>query len=152
VRWEDNKIADQIMGLLIEGFVPPARSTLGHNDQSTWEVSDGKPRDPWQATIYMPMTSLDAEDVYTFSTSSDGGRRYAIGPLCKQYGSHVRQHPDELPVVKLRQDSYLHPDRSRGRIKYPELPIVRWDKADKYLAAVADAAGRPLKLLENPNA
>ena len=63
-------------------------------------------------------------------------------------GSHIRQHPDELPVVKLQQDSYEHTDRSIGRVKYPELPVMRWVKAEKYLAAVAAVAGRPLKLLE----
>lgn len=140
------------MGLVLEGFVPPARSTLGHDDQNTWEVSNGKPRDPWQATIYMPMTSLDAANVFTFSTGSDGGRRHAIGPLCKEYGGRIRQHPDELPIVKLHQDSYLHSDRGIGRVKYPEFPVLRWVNAEKYVAAVADAAGRPLKLLENPNA
>ena len=96
----------------------------------------------------MPITSLDTETVFTFTTSSDGGKRHAIGPLSKEYGSHIRQHPDELPIVKLHQDSYLHSDRSIGRVKHPEMPIVRWVEADKYLAAVADVAGRPLKLLE----
>jgi hypothetical protein len=150
VRWEDNRPVEQIMGLLVEGFVPPVRSTLGHDDKSVWEIdAAGKPRDPWQPTIYMPMSSLNAEKVFTFTTSSDGGRRHAVGPLCKEYGGRIRQHPDELPIVKLHQGSYLHSDRSIGRIKYPELPASRWVKADKYLAAVADVAGRPLKLLEN---
>jgi hypothetical protein len=57
-----------------------------------------------------------------------------------------------LPIVKLHQDSYAHSDRSIGRVKYPELPIANWVKADKYVAAVADAAGRPLKLLESASA
>jgi hypothetical protein len=155
VRWEDSKPTEQIMGAMIEGFVPPARSTLGYDDESKWEHSENansEPRDPWQLTVYLPMVSLDGESVYTFSTGSDGGKRHAIGPLCRAYGGYVRQHPDELPVVKLDQDSYAHSDRSIGRVKYPELPIVRWVKADKYVAAVADAAGRPLKLLENTNA
>jgi hypothetical protein len=148
-RWEDNRPVEQIMGLLVEGFVPPERSTLSHNDKNVWAIDsgNGKPRDPWQPTIYMPMTTIDATRVFTFTTSSDGGKRHAIGPLSKEYGSHIRQAPDELPVVKLAQDSYLHSDRSIGRVKYPEMPIVRWVKADKYLAAVADVAGRSLKLL-----
>lgn len=149
-RWEDNRPVEQIMGLLVEGFVPPERSTLSHyNDKSAWAIdSKGDPRDPWQPTIYVPMTTIDATRVFTFTTSSDGGKRHAIGPLSKEYGSHIRQHPDELPIVKLHQDSYLHSDRSIGRVKHPEMPIVRWVEADKYLAAVADVAGRPLKLLE----
>ena len=153
LRWENMRPVEQIMGSLVEGFVPPARSMLGHSDQSAWETNAaGKPRDPWQTTIYMPMVSLDAATIFTFTTGSDGGRRYAVGPLCKEYGGHIRQHPDELPIVKLHQDSYAHSDRSIGRVKYPELPIVRWVRADKYLAAVADAAGRPLKLLEDASA
>jgi len=153
VLWQNNKRADQVMGLLIEGFVPPARSTLGHDDQSKWEVdATGRPRDPWQPTIYMPIISLDATTVFTFTTSSDGGRRHAIGPLCKEYGNHIRQHPDELPIVKLHQDSYAHSDRSIGRVKYPELPIARWVKADKYLAAIAKATGQSLKLLNYASA
>jgi hypothetical protein len=147
-RWEDNRPVEQIMGLLIEGFVPPERSALSHNDKSEWAIDgNGKQRDPWQPTIYVPMTTVDATRVFTFTTSSDGGKRHAIGPLSKEYGSHIRQHPDELPIVKLHQDSYLHSDRAIGRVKYPELPIARWVKADKYLKAVADVAGRPLKLL-----
>jgi len=153
VRWENNKRAEQIMGLLIEGFVPPPRSALSHNDPSAWEIDTaGKPRDPWVATIYMPMVSPDCTSIFTFTTGSDGGRRHAIGPLCREYGSRIRQYPDELPIVKLGQDSYAHSDRSIGRVKYPEFPIARWEKADKYLAAIAEATGRSLKLLENANA
>jgi hypothetical protein len=152
VRWEDNRPVEQIMGPLIDGFVPPARGTLGHDDKSKWEISGGKPRDPWQETVYLPMVTINAETVFTFSTGTDGGRRHAIGPLCKDYGSHVRQLPDELPIVRLDQDSYEHTDRSIGRVKYPEMPVVRWVKAEKYLAAISKAAGRPVKLLEGTSA
>ena len=38
-RWEDNRPVEQIMGLLVEGFVPPERSTLSHyNDKSAWAI------------------------------------------------------------------------------------------------------------------
>src|SRR6516162_5888258 len=69
-RWEDNRPVEQIMGLLIEGFVPPERSALSHNDKSTWAIDsgNGKPRDPWQPTIYVPMVSVDATRVFTFTT------------------------------------------------------------------------------------
>jgi hypothetical protein len=148
-RWEDGRPVDHRMGPMIEGFVPPARSTLGYDDKSKWELNAGQPRDPWTATVYLPMVTVDGEKVYTFSTGSDGGRRHAIGPLCKEYGSHIRQHPDELPIVKLGQDKYRHSDPSIGWVKYPLMPPIRWVKAEKYLAAVADVAGRPMKLLEN---
>ena len=147
--WENNKQVEQVMGPLIEGFVPPARSTLDRNDKSRWEIDgNGKARDPWVPSVYMPMVSVDASNVYTFSTGSDGGRRHAIGPLCQEYGAHIRQHPNELPIVKLEQDSYLHSDRSIGRVKFPLFPVERWTVGDKYIAAITAITGRPVKLLE----
>jgi hypothetical protein len=149
VRWEGNKPAEQIMGPLVESFVPPRRSTLGYDDQTLWELgANSKPRDPWQLTVYLPMCSLDATEVFTFATGSDGGKRHAIGPLCREYGAHIRQHPDELPVVRLDQDSYAHSDRSIGRVKYPTLPVLRWVAAADYVEALTAIAGRPVKLLE----
>jgi hypothetical protein len=88
------------------------------------------------------MVSLDGGTVYTFSSSSDGGRRRGIAPLCREYGHHIRQCTDELPVVGLDQSSYLHTDKSKGRIKYPLFPIKNMVKAAAYVNAVAAAAGR----------
>jgi hypothetical protein len=148
IRWEDNFPVEHVMGLLMEGYVPPALETLGHRDKAQWELdNNGKPRDPWQESAYLPMISVNAENVYTFATSSDGGRRRAIAPLCREYGNHIRQHPDELPVIGLEQDSYQHTDRSIGRVKYPLFPVKRWVKADAYLAAVTTLTGKALKLL-----
>ena len=129
IRWEDNYPVEHRMGLLLEGYVPPARATLGYLDETQWEQQDsGKPRDPWQ------------------QTTTDGGRRRAIGPLCAEYGKHMREHPDELPIIGLEQDSYMHPDRSIGRVKYPLFPVKKWVKADPYLAAVMTLTGKQLKL------
>jgi hypothetical protein len=147
IRWEDSRPVEHWMGPLIDGFVPPERATLGYNDKSKWPLRDGKPRDPIQPGLYLPMVSVNGDSVYTFTTGSDGGRRHGVGPLCREYGARIRQHPDELPVVRLEQDSYLHSDRTIGRVKYPLLPIARWVKAEIYIAAVAAVAGRPIKLL-----
>ena len=148
VHWEDTSSVEQVMGLMLEGFVPPARETLSHRDKEQWELDNkGRPRDPWRETIYLPVISVNAETVYTFATSSDGGRLRAIAPLCREYGNHIRQCPDELPIFGLEQDSYQHPDRSIGRVKYPLFPVKRWVKADPYLAAVTALTGMSLKLL-----
>ena len=147
IRWEDSYPVEHVMGLLLEGYVPPARETLGHNDKTQWEQQDsGTPRDPWQQGVYLPLISVNGEVVYTFTTTSDGGRRRAIAPLCKEYGAYMRQHPDELPVIELAQDSYMHPDRSIGRVKVPLFPVQRWVKAEPYLAAVMTLTGKSLKL------
>jgi hypothetical protein len=148
IRWEDGHPTDHNMGLLVENFVPPDRSTLEHLDKTKWEIdTDGKPRDPWQPGLYLPLVTVDTKTVYTFATSTDGGHRKAVAPLSGEYGHHIRQHPDELPVVKLEQDSYMHSDRKIGRVKHPLFPIVRWVKAEPYVAAVAAVAGRPVNLL-----
>jgi hypothetical protein len=145
IRWEDNRPVEQVMGLLIEGFVPPERNTLSHNDKATWELdAGGESRDPWQQGLYLPMVTVDGETVYTFTTSSDGGRRRGVAPLCSEYGHRIRQHPNELPVVRLEQDSYLHSNRSIGRVKYPLFPVDRYVEGKPYLDAVAAIAGRPL--------
>src|SRR5262249_9508313 len=146
--WEDGFVVEHRMGLMMEGFVPAARDTLGYLDKAQWEQDDkGDERDPWQENVYLPMISVNGEKVCTFVTSSDGGRRRAIAPLCKEYGNRIRQHPDELPVIGLEQDSYQHPDRKIGRVKFPLFPDKRWVKADVYLAAVLTLTGKTLKLL-----
>jgi hypothetical protein len=151
VRWQEAQPVEQHMGLLSEGYVPPDRASLGHTDRSQWQLNrDGQPRDPWARTIYLPMVSPDGEEVFTFPTNSEGGRRRCIAPLCREYGHHIRQRPDELPIVPLEQDSYPHPDRSIGRVKYPVfLPVKKWVAAEPFVNAVATAAGRPITSLED---
>jgi len=147
-RWEDSAPVEHIMGLLVEGFVSPARNKLSHSDKALWEpnADGGEPQDPWQQSVYLPMITIDGDAVFTFATSSDGGRRRAIAPLCREYGNQMRQHPNELPVVGLEQDSYQHPNRKIGRVKYPLLPFKRLVKAEPYFAAVMTLTGKSLKL------
>jgi hypothetical protein len=90
--------------------------------------------------------TTNGETVYTFATSSDGGLRRALGPLCRDYGTHIRQHPNELPVIGLEQGSYQHSNPRIGRVKYPLFPVKRYVKADPYLAAVTALTGKSLKL------
>jgi hypothetical protein len=147
LRWEDGRPIHSEMGLMMDGFVLPARNTLDCQDKSLWEVDDkGKPIDPWHECFYLPVISVNAEDVYTFATDSDGGRRHGIRPLCADYGNHIRQHPDEVPVIGLEQGSYLHSNPSVGRVKYPVFPTKRYVKVGPYLAAIEALTGRTFKL------
>jgi hypothetical protein len=140
IRWEDQKPADQRMGLLIEGFKAPDRDTLGYGyepgttepDTSEWEVDEktGTPRDPWQFTYYLVMKDPDEKDeierIYTFTTASKGGTD-CIGDLCKIYGRKRRQgYKDFYPVVALKVGHYDHPNKQMGRIKTPHFPVVGW--------------------------
>ena len=159
IRWEDNRPVEHVMGLLIEGFTPPSRGTLGHLDKAAWEPDArgepdgrGEPRDPWQLGFYLPMITENCETVFTFTSTSDGARRRALAPLCREYGHRIRQHPNEIPIVRLEQGSYQHPDRRIGRVKYPLFPVDRWVKAEPYLVAVTAITGRSLKLLPGSTA
>jgi hypothetical protein len=148
IRWQDNRPVEQVMGLMAAGFVSPSRESLGYLDKTQWELdAKGEPRDPWQEGLYLPMATVNGEAVFTFTTSSDGGRRRAVAPLTREYGQRIRQYPDEIPVVRLDQDSYMHPNRNIGRVKFPQFPITRWVKAEPYIAAIATITGKPVPQL-----
>jgi hypothetical protein len=142
IKWLDNTAVEHVMGPIAEGYVPPRRDTLGDTDESQWETDDrGEARDPWQLTNQIGMVSVDdPKDVFTFATSSRGGMG-AIGELCKTYGRHMREAPDQYPVVELGVGSYQHRDKSFGRIKFPTFAIVDWVDAKAYVAAYEEARG-----------
>ena len=139
VCWQANAPIDHRMGLVVEGFQAARRPALGDLNKDSWERdSEGEPRDPWQFTNHLPMDRVDDSKAFTFVTSSKGGLG-CIGELCKEYGKHVRQHPDEDPVIEIDVGSYLHRDRSRGRVKYPIFKVVGWIKENGSNGAPAEA-------------
>lgn len=127
IRWENSKPTDQLMGAVVKGFQAAKRSTLGDDDQSQWEVdNNGKARDPWQYSNYIVLEDPDsAGSLYTFATSSRGGIN-AIGDLSLSYGKIMRTKGNEWPIIAIGVDSYVHSDRSYGRIKVPTFKIVGW--------------------------
>ena len=53
-KWRDNRPADQVMGKISDGYVPPKRKDLGDLDETDWEIGDdGRRRDPWAYTNYL---------------------------------------------------------------------------------------------------
>lgn len=140
IKWEDNKPTDMIMGRVAEGYVPPKRDSLGDQDKDRWETDDhGDPRDPWQLTNYLILKEPDTDKLYTFATSSKGGMG-AIGKLCGSFGKHMRQKPDELPIIALNVGSYKHSNKAYGKIYFPELDIVSWRDKAEFAAALASEA------------
>ena len=127
IRWSNGKPVEKRMGRIVDRFKPAERSDLGYDDKSLWEVSDkGEPKDPWEETSELVLANPETREVFTFSTATYGGRK-ALNHLCKKYGRELARQPDEWPVIELGVDSYLHPDKSRGRIKEPILTtIVGW--------------------------
>jgi hypothetical protein len=152
IRWEDNKPTDQIMGRVVDNYVPPKRHELGDNDKAQWELDDrNESRDPWQLSNYLVLKidgSAPGEDLYTFAAASRGSIN-AVGELCKIYGKAMRQRPDEFPVIMLDGDAYNHPNKAYGRIKYPIFKVVGWAPksvfAEDQQAATEEASEAPAK-------
>jgi hypothetical protein len=140
-HWWNATPGEQRMGPVAKGYVPCKRKELGDTDEKEWEVDDdGRPRDPWQFTNYLVLVQMDEGQIYTFATSSRGGLG-AVGELCKTFGKHVRQHPDEYPIIELGVGSYQHRNKSFGRIKYPIFKIVGWIDKKGPLALLAANGG-----------
>jgi hypothetical protein len=141
IKWQSAVPAEQVMGLVAEGYSPPRRSELGNTDQSDWETDDqGHPKDPWTFSNYLVMVDVKTKEAYTFTTSSRGGLG-AIGELCKTYGKHMREAPDQYPVITLDVGSYLHREKAYGRIKFPKFNVSSWTAKAPYLKILESAAG-----------
>jgi hypothetical protein len=135
VKFRDNKVVDQRIGAVADGFVCPKREELGDTDQSTWEKdANGTPRDPWTLQYYLPLEDTDTGELLTFVTGSQGGNT-AIGRLCSQF---VRNAHNGLPIVKLNAGSYRH--KSFGRVEVPDFPVIGWTGAAK---SVVDGTAPP---------
>jgi hypothetical protein len=159
VRWEENKPAEHVMGLIAEGYKPPKRELLEWHDESEWETDDkGQPRDPWQETYYMLSREigkdgkplLNDEGLFTFTTSSVGGKD-AIIALCGVYGKWMRMHPNEYPIITLSMEKYNHPNKAYGVIKKPKFlfnPRRDWIKKSEF--GVIEAAPDPSEGEELP--
>lgn len=126
VHWVDNKPVDSDMGSMCLGFRPKKRPELGDMDSDMWPVDDtGTARDPWQETYHLPMMDADSNDVYTFVTSSEGGKN-ALKALSREYGPRIKKEPFSVPVVELSTEKYDHKVKTFGKIAVPVFKILGW--------------------------
>jgi hypothetical protein len=136
--WQGGEPVETMMGLYIEGFMPAKRRDLSDTDKSLWEIGvNGESRDPWAYTNALPFVSEDMKAIYTFTTSSLGGRT-AVDDLAVD---HSRTPPGQYPVVSLETSSYMHSKREIGRVKTPLFRIVGRVDAEPYDRVIAQALG-----------
>jgi hypothetical protein len=135
-------LPERKMGPLFAGFAPCPRDELGDNDPSLWEVGlSGKPADPWQSQILLPLQAADGT-LYIFGTTSITGRR-AVGRLLDECRKMQRREPNEYPVIKLALGSFQHRDERVGNVVVPAFPRV--GKTPKTgMAAIDTAVGTDL--------
>jgi hypothetical protein len=122
-------------GPLFAGFVPPKREELGDLDQSEWDEGlSGKPADPWQFQLLLPLQHTKTGELFIFQTSSITGRR-AVDRVIQWCARMAAAEPDVYPVIKLRISGFDHRDERVGWVKTPAFERVgATPKADTTVA------------------
>jgi hypothetical protein len=117
------------MGPVFDGFVPPDRETLGDQTQAEWEIGlSGKPEDPWQFQVLLPLQDTKSGELLIFGTTSITGRR-ACDNLISMCGRMQRNEPEFYPVIRLDVSGFEHRDDRIGWVKTPQ--FTRIGKAPK---------------------
>jgi hypothetical protein len=117
-KWIDKKLLGQVgPGRPVDGFILPPREQLGDLDKI------GKQDDPWQHSIQLTMKDADNGELYTWVSSSWGGRR-EVGKFLKTFNRDARKHPGQYPKVILGTRGEPNPDY--GTIDKPVLKVVDW--------------------------
>jgi hypothetical protein len=121
VKWEGGK---PVRYIVRQAGVPfPEREELGDLDESKWEPGpDDKPRDPWQSTRFVHLTNPETASLFTFTTTSWGGRG-AVIDLADAIVRYRGARPGAHPVVVLQSA----PMQTKfGKKWRPVFQIVDW--------------------------
>jgi hypothetical protein len=126
---EKRQQPERKMGPVFSGFVPAGREELGDLDETQWEIGlSGKPTDPWQFQVLVPMHDTKNGEMYIFGTTSITGRR-ECDKLISACARMQKAEPEFYPVVKLDVSGFEHRD---GRIGWVRTPcFTRVGKAPK---------------------
>jgi hypothetical protein len=145
ILWKDGKPARHALTRIASGKPVPRRSDLGENDKTQWPTDkEGKAQDPWQPVMYAIMMDTDCE-FCTFTTGSKSGIS-SLHRLLRRHATHVVRHPGDYPLVKLKVDSFMHKDRSIGKVRFPDFePAGYVDRAEfcEALEALGVAVNQP---------
>jgi hypothetical protein len=112
------------MGPVFEGYVPPDRDSLGDTDETNWEIGlSGRPTDPWQFQILLPLQDTKTGELLIFGTSSITGRR-ACDSMISTCSRMQRAEPDYYPIVRLDVSGFEHRDERIGWVRTPAFTRV----------------------------
>jgi hypothetical protein len=128
------------------GYLPD-RNTLGDLDETQWECPFKEPADPWQNTRYLHLFDSDTAEVFTFVTSSGGGR-YAIDQLVGQIKLKRRFAPGVFPIIELSSAKWGKKfPKSR-----PDFKVVGWTAPPTQPSQLPPPSGSKTqpRLISNP--
>ena len=124
-RWEGGKIVQHI--LRQPGKKLPERDALGYDDRNEWDIGlDGEPQDPWQETRSILFEDPSTAELYTFVTTSGGGRS-AVVTLGDQISRVRAVHADAVPLVELQAAEMK---TQHGPKSKPVFRVVQWLTSD----------------------
>ena len=83
----------------------------------------GRPADPWQFQVLMPMQRVEDGELFVFQTGSITGRR-ACDNLISACIRMQASEPDYYPVIKLRVSGFQHRNERIGWVKTPAFERV----------------------------
>jgi hypothetical protein len=100
------------------------RHECGDVDEEAWDTdpATGEPKDPWQATMQLPMSPVERIGEMVVFSAISGGALSAVANLCDTY--HNARRKMVLPIVALGTSSYKH--KKYSTVHVPVLKLVRW--------------------------
>jgi hypothetical protein len=134
VKWQGGKPVET--RLRQPGQKMPEREELPDLDQIKWEKdAAGKFKDPWANTRFVYLVDPMTAELFTFSTSSWGGRD-AVVNLGDAVARMRSAHPDALPIVALESA----PMSTRYGLKSkPVFKVVAWKGTDREVQELSEA-------------
>jgi hypothetical protein len=138
IKWEDSKPIDHRIGRVIDHFHVPLREKLDDLDKAGES-------DPWQRVVYLVMRNTSNDEIVTFTSTSDGGKK-AVGKLCDLYDRLRHKHPSKMPIVLLESESYQHPEY--GKVHKPKFKLIGWDFWDEEAKQNPDGAQQQQRAAE----
>jgi len=138
IRFNDDAPPDRQQGLLYDGFIMPARASLGDLDEREWPAGlNGQPADPWQHQICLVLQRPKTQELFTFTTSSQTGRR-AVGNLLRHYDRMRRTDAGFYAMIRLKPSGFAHRDERVGWVNTPAFAVV--GRTPKNSVAIPDTS------------
>jgi hypothetical protein len=142
-RWEGQESKEIIPRP--PGGVLPYREDLSHRDESQWPIGlSGDRTDPWQNSRAVYFADPKTAQIYTFLTSSWGGRS-AVADLSGQIARMRLARPGAVPIVELQATEM--PTRF-GMKSRPDFRAVEWVGGDEAPTVELPAEAMPKPLSE----
>jgi hypothetical protein len=116
IRWRDKKPTHKYMGRKVDRWPLPKREQLPEKDVAYTE------EDPWQETHTIVMRELATGSLFTYGTTSWGGKK-ALSKLLGVFRDHAKKHPGQMPVVYL---GTIEKDGEKGAYQAPTLEVCDW--------------------------